>query len=871
MSNKHTDATAVDLTNCDREQIHIPGAILPHGVLLALDADSFNILQVAGDAAGLFGGDIDKILGHPLDDLLRPDQIARLRALSGRNELSKPRHLLDPAMRAMPGRPVDASIYHVADTLVLEFEDADPTDPHALDPLACVQDMLDGLDRPPNLQAFCQVAAERVRAVAGYDRVMVYRFQPDDSGWVFAEARAQKCAPFLDLHYPASDIPKQARALYLKSWLRLITQVDYEPALLVPPLDPRTGMPLDMSHATLRDVSPIHREYLRNMGVGASMSISIIVEGKLWGLIACHHYAPKKLPRHLRAICELFGAMFSLQLEARDRAEHFEARLASRKLLQAIMRDLASGDDYGDSLMAQATELRNYIDAVGLALQTSGKGGVSIRVNNGIKSSGETPNDAQIAALTDWLTTHMDDGNGVFATDRLGELWPPAAAFADVGSGLIALSISVEPRDFMLWFRPEAIKTVSWAGDPAKPVVAGPNGDRLTPRKSFEAWSEEVRGRSTPWRASDIEAALDLRVSLLDIVLRRIDAAARARFQAYEQEQLLMGELDHRVKNTLANIQALVAHTSRSAESLTDFTTGLERRIRSMSKAHSLLTESRWAGASVADLIGQELEQYRDGGAISIIGPNAVLTSKAALALSLAIHELATNAAKYGSLSIAGGQIKVIWQTNDDAGLTLTWHETGGPPVIPPLRRGFGSTLIERALAIETGGQTSLRFDRAGVVCEVRLPAGAVISVETNNPPNQLDDAPIVAPPPKTLPEIPRRILVVEDSAIVLMSLEMLIDDLGWKIVGPATRLPTALELAQSETFDAALLDVNLNGEMSWEVAEILSRRGIPFAFTTGYGGTMIPKQFSDVVAIGKPFMDKDIERQLRQMVSDKP
>jgi two-component system, chemotaxis family, sensor kinase Cph1 len=870
VNNNNSDVTAVDLTNCDREQIHTPGAILPHGVLLALDADSLKILQVAGDTADLFGLEIDAILGRSLEDLLRPDQIARLRVLSGGHELKKPRHLLDPAMRVRPERPVDASIYHVENTLVMEFEDADPTDPHALDPLACVQEMLDGLDQSPTLQAFCQTAAERVRAVAGYDRVMVYRFQPDDSGWVFAESLAEKHEPFLDLHYPASDIPKQARALYLKSWLRLITQLDYQPARLVPPLDPRSGTPLDMSHATLRDVSPIHREYLRNMGVGASMSISIIVEGKLWGLIACHHYSPRKLPRHLRAICELFGAMFSLQLEARERADHFEARLASRKQLQAIMRSMASGDDYGASLIAQATELRNYIDAVGVALLTNGKGGVSIRVNDGIKSSGETPNTEQIAPLTDWLTTHMDDTAGVFATDRLAELWPPAAEFANVGSGLVALSISVEPRDFLLWFRPEVVKTVSWAGDPAKPVTTGPNGDRLTPRKSFDAWSEEVRGRSSPWRASDIEAAVDLRVSLLDIVLRRIDAAARARFQAYEQEQLLMGELDHRVKNTLANIQALVAQASRSAESLTDFTTGLEHRIQSMSKAHSLLTESRWTGASVADLVGQELDQYRGGGKIEIVGPNATLTSKAALALSLAVHELATNAAKYGSLSIAGGQVTVIWQTNEQNGLTLTWREAGGPTVSPPQRRGFGSTLIERALAIETGGQTSLRFDRTGVVCEVRLPADAVVSVETVSPFHLMDEKPALLPARPTSPGIRRRILVVEDSAIVLMSLEMLINDLGWEIVGPATRLPKALELAKSEPLDAALLDVNLDGEMSWPVADILKTRGIPFSFTTGYGAAMIPQQFSDVVAIGKPFMDDDIERQLRHMVSER-
>lgn len=195
--------------------------------------------------------------------------------------------------------------------------------------------MVEGFSAAPSLFSLCQMATASVRRVAQYDRVMVYRFMPDGSGWVAAESRPPEMEPFLDLHYPAADIPQQARALYLRSWLRLITQVEYDPAPLTPELNPRTGAPLDMSHAILRDVSPMHREYLRNMGINASMSISIIVAGKLWGLIACHNDSPRRLPRHLRAVCELFGLMFSLQLEAREKAEQFESRLARHFTLHA--------------------------------------------------------------------------------------------------------------------------------------------------------------------------------------------------------------------------------------------------------------------------------------------------------------------------------------------------------------------------------------------------------------------------------------------------------------------------------------------------------------------------------------------------------
>lgn len=859
---------AVDLNNCDREPIHIPGAILPHGAMLVIDPATMVIEQVAGDTGRLFGKDAAALLGRNLSNLLAPQQIERLHDLMQGSSLSRSRHLLDPLMRVLPDMPIDASVHLSGGNLLIEVEDADLADRHAVDPLACVQDMFDGLADAPDLQAFCQRAADRVRSVAGYDRVMVYRFTADEAGWVYAEALRADMTPYLDLHYPASDIPKQARALYLTSWLRLITEVDYTPAPLVPQINPRTRLPVDMSHATLRDVSPIHREYLRNMGVDASMSISIICEGKLWGLIACHHQTPRRLPRHLRAVCELFGSMFSLQLEVRLRAEQLEARQLSRKALSQIMQLLARADDYAAGLVAQQHLLLDYIAAGGLALrvaQTSG--GVAIRVNSGITSVGKTPDDEQIGALTDWLTTHMAEFEGVFATDRLGEVFPPAKEYADVGAGLLAVSVSREPRDFVLWFRPEVIQSVRWGGDPEKPVEVGPNGIRLTPRKSFEAWSETVRGRSSPWLPSEGDAAFDLRVSLLEVVLRRIDEAARERLRAWQQEQLLMAELDHRVKNTLANIQALVSQTSRSASSLTDFTEGLNLRIRSMSRAHSLLTKSRWEGVSIEALIREELHSYEAENPNFVVnGPAVLLAPKTALSLSLAIHELATNAAKYGALSVSSGRIDVTWQYGIGEELNLLWRESGGPVVGAPSRRGFGSTLIERALSIETGGKSVLTFDPAGVSCLITLPASAV-ERRKDGPDLPHAGASKDANAVQTVSR-KKRILVVEDSALVVMDIESAIADMGWEVVGPAYRLADAMQLSEDASFDAALFDVNLNGEMSWPAAAIVQDRDIPFIFTTGYdNATVLPGRFAGHPIVSKPFRGAEIESALRALL----
>jgi light-regulated signal transduction histidine kinase (bacteriophytochrome) len=450
---------SVDVTNCDREPIHIPGAILPHGAMLVLDADTLEVLQAAGDTSRLLGVPLEELLGQSVIALFRPDQIENLRGLAAALDLVKPRHLLDPQMRVIINQPLDASLHRNAGLLVLEFEAADPSDRFAADPLAGVQEMVRGFDESPSLKALCQMAAERVRNVARYDRVLVYRFMHDGSGWVIAESREPHLEPFLDLHYPAADIPQQARALYVKNWLRLITQVDYDAAPLIPAANPRTGEPLDMSQAILRNVSPIHREYLRNMGIDASMSISIIRGGKLWGLIACHHYSQRILPQHLRAICELFGSMFSLQLEAREKGEQFDERLASRMVLQNLMLNLASADDYAVGLTKESPNLLDYIHCGPPSADDTRQGGVAVSVKGQLTFLGTTPSQSQILSLVEWLDTHVPKNDGIFSTDRLREVWPPSAAFADVASGVLVISVSQELSDFIIWFRPELVGT----------------------------------------------------------------------------------------------------------------------------------------------------------------------------------------------------------------------------------------------------------------------------------------------------------------------------------------------------------------------------------------------------------------------------
>ncbi len=720
-------ATTADIATCDDEPIHIPGAILPNGAMLVMDPVTLEVLQCAGDTMGLLGLSRTALLGRTADLIFRPERAFLLRELAAKLPLNTPRHLLDPTLRVETDSPLDASLHRSGDVLVLELEQADLTDRFSGAPLSAVRAMVKGFDDATSLRALCEMAARRVREVAVYDRVLVYRFLDDDSGWVIAESRQPHLESFLNLHYPAADIPRQARALYLKNWLRLITEVDYKSAPLTPPVNPRTGAPLDMSHAVLRDVSPIHREYLRNMGIDASMSISIICGGRLWGLIACHHHSPRRLPRHLRAVCELFGSMFSLQLEAREKGEEFDARLASWMVMQNLLLNLASADNYADALTGQSSHLLDYIHGSDAGLSGPEPGGVAVCIEGRLTIAGATPEVAQVAALIAWLNSHMATSPGVFSTDRLAELWPPAAAFRELASGILVIAASHAASDYVIWFRPEIIASVQWAGRPAKLVVSGPQGRRLSPRKSFEIWQETVVGRSVPWTKAETDAALDLRLALLDVALRRIEEATRARRQAARHDGQLMAELDDRVKNTLADIHALDDQASENAASLAGFVEGLEGRIRSMAKAHSLLCESRWEGVFLDQLLREELGPYegRESG-VTLGGPSVFLTPRCALSLSLAIHELATNAVKYGAFAKPGGGVAVSWTLGTSRDLDLQWRETNGPPVVKPTRTGFGSALIQRALAIETGGRALIQYPQAGLCCDIWLPAASI-------------------------------------------------------------------------------------------------------------------------------------------------
>jgi diguanylate cyclase (GGDEF)-like protein len=503
----------VDLTTCDREPIHLPGAIQPHGVLLALWEPGLVIAQVAANAADHLGVPARELVGRPLESAFGPDAVARLRAALGRPRASGSDPLV---LRLRSGVAYEATWHRIDGLLVVELE---PAEPGAMTTVSTlfedVRHATDALQRSEDVQGLCDVAAAEVRHLTGYDRVMVYRFHADAHGEVVAEARDPELEPFLGLHYPASDIPVQARRLYLLNQLRVIADVDYEPvALLAGP----GGGPerLDLSFSGLRSVSPFHLAYLRNMGVQATLTISLMRGTRLWGMLSCHHRTPKRVDAQTRAACRLLGQLFSLQAVAREDQECHRHRARLADVESHLVAQLSRAERLDEALS----------DAGTAALHLTAADGLVARIDGRTTTTGQVPS----AEIVDALLGHLraDEHAARFVCDDLPRRLRGVSGAEVHAAGVLALPLSAGFGDFLLWFRGEYVHTVTWGGDPNKPVTGDPTATagepgsaRLGPRESFDAWSEEVRGRSRPWEPAEVTAATGLAGAVPELLLAR--------------------------------------------------------------------------------------------------------------------------------------------------------------------------------------------------------------------------------------------------------------------------------------------------------------------------------------------------------------
>ena len=830
----------VDLTNCDREPIHLLGAIQPLGFLLALTSD-WMVSRASANTADYLGIPPEQLLGRPLGAFLAKDALHdlrnRLAMLRGPNAVER----IFDCVLIEGGETFDLAIHMSAGQIILEGQPA--TEAHG-DTTGTVRAMITRLDQARDMAAFFNEGARQVRALAGYDRVMVYRFAPDGTGEVVAESVRPGIGTFKGLRYPASDIPAQARELYRRNLLRVIADVNADAVPVIPQRD-ETGRPLDLSLALLRSVSPIHIEYLKNMGVRASMSISIIVEDRLWGLFACHHYAPLAPSFERRSVSELFAQMFAMRLESLERKATVEYERRARDVSDQLLGAVASDD----ALLRDPHWLGDILtDAIPAD-------GVGVWINGQHSFSGQTPPVADFGRIVRALNGTA--AGKVYATDRIATLLPGAEEFAGSAAGLLAIPISRSPRDYVVLFRSELIRSVRWAGDPHKPISLGPNGARLTPRESFAEWKELVEGHSQPFTISELRVAETLRATLIEVVLRLADEASAERQQANKRQELLIAELNHRVRNILGLIRGLIRQSQPSAGSVEDFVQLVDGRVHALARAHNQITDDHWGPAPIQALIDAEAAAFiSDRSRILSDGGPVLLNPQAYATMALVIHELVTNSAKYGSLS-AGGIVRVGWRRDENGDLLFDWRESGGPPVKPPQRKGFGTTIIDRSVPYDLGGTAQIEYRSAGVEATFRIPARHVIELEEGARPAIRFPRPAIGHP-TSIPDqvmVGQSVLLVEDSLIIALDAEDILTRLGAAGVTTNATVEGALEAIETVRPTIAMLDINLGDRTSFAVADELLRRGVPFLFATGYGEqAKLPQPHADRPVLQKPY-----------------
>jgi len=605
------------ITHCDSEPIQTPGCIQSHGALLVLRPNDLIIRQASENTGGWLGQAPDDLIGVSVASVLGQSEAGRLRELLDSHPLER-NPMLALAL-PLPGNeigPLDVFIHTLDGMVILEFERAGQSEVDEPDYYSLLKQTVARLQVAQSTLDFCQTAANEFRALTKLDRVMIYRFHPDYHGEVYAESRRTDLPSWLGLHYPAEDIPKPAREIFGKIWIRPLPDAKAPPVELVPLVNPDSGKPPDLTYCALRGASIMYTEYLHNMGVAATLTMPIRREGRLWGLIACHHYTPRLFPYQTRTACEFLAQVVSLLISSMEEREQLTYRLRIQSIHAQLIAK-ASGQANLTALIEGGPSLLDGIEAGGAAFYHGGRW----------FRTGRTPDDNQLSALADWLMARPEFQSQLaplYATDSLARDYPGGAAFASIASGVLAISISQTPRHLLLWFRPETIQTIDWAGNPHDAsLTMGPNEQRLTPRASFALFRESVKLRSLPWKEVEVDAALDLRLQIMQVVVSQTERFAVLNselFRSNQELQTFAHVASHDLKEPLRGIFKYAHQLQETSEHLDEENRrrldGLMRLTRRMDTLlDSLLHFSRvgqthliYEAADIGEVVEEALE-----------------------------------------------------------------------------------------------------------------------------------------------------------------------------------------------------------------------------------------------------------------------
>lgn len=705
-------AEPVDPNLCEREPIHIPGSIQPNAVMLAADAQSFAILAFSANVRDALPESDVPLDGRPLDAVLPADFVAALRAGVAADTFSNGR-LLRRLIR-VPGLD-DARFHAIAHThqgrVIVELELAPhhPEDFDAASPLD-TELAVARLRAADTLDEAARTAAVEIRALTGFESVLVYRFDAEWNGEAIAEDMTPDWhRPLIGLRFPSSDIPAQARALYHKAKSRFVTDRDCVPVPLVAGRAAGNG-PVDLTFAQHRTLSPIHLEYQRNLGVDGSMSVSILVDGRLWGLMIGHHRRPHYVAPETRAAATVLTDAFAMRVQEIEARRLWAEQQAHLDIEGRLVRRLTRSDDFVQALTTGETTL----------LDLFGAGGAGIVSEETVALIGSCPSEDAVLALADWLRGMLPPERSSFETNQLCSAHAPAERYQGVASGLLAVFVDASRKNLLLWFKPEVPATVTWGGDPRKPVLPGSGRVAVLPRRSFERWVEERGGFSTDWADWQASLAEQFAQAVEGVVLRqrrKIDEltgllAEQERLLA--QKDLLTKEIDHRVKNSLQIVSAFLQMQRRqiSDPAARQAFAETTARVMSVARVHDSLyqtdsPEEVDLGQTIEnlcnDLAGLAGEEHR----LDLTAEAGLMVPyRKAVALSLIASELVTNAFKYASKPDGGAHVAVTVAgegSGEDRSIRLRVCDDG--PGLPddweqgkPKGTGLGMKLIRAML-----------------------------------------------------------------------------------------------------------------------------------------------------------------------------
>lgn len=703
-----TDQLAqIDLTDCDREPIHVPGSIQPHGAILVIDERSGLVVRHAGACAALIsqadptGKTLTALFGDAAEAIAGAGRAETQRALFGvRTAIAT----------------VDLNCFASGRYLIVEAEPAADIAASAL-LLPQVEKAADAFEKAGTLTQLCKAAAHAFRRLCGYDRVMVYHFLEGGEGVVLAEEIGDGQQSFLNHHFPATDIPRQARQLYLRNLVRVIPDIGYVPDPLTPVL--AGGEDLDLSDSVLRSVSPIHIQYMKNMGVGASASVSIVRDGALWGLIACHHSRPRHIDASVRVACRALAGALSRQIKAREDTDTYRERVRLRTFEDDIVALLSREGSLDDAVSNHLGEIMRMLDG----------DGVAVLRNDDLIIGGNCPGRETIERLARWI---IAKDQAVYSTARLTSHTPLSEADAPLAAGLLSITLSRSEPWLVMWFRTEKVEVVKWAGNPHKDM-SGPAG-QLTPRASFDAWTETVRGRARQWSLPEIEAAGRLRVAVTNVWQnRRIQELNRELLATLDQKEMLLGqkefllrEVNHRVQNSLQLVASFLSMQRKETEN--DEVSGAideaRRRIAAVSLVHRRLYRSdqlevidaaRYMDELLDDLVSSIGNDWSDQ-LMRDLEPVMIHTDKA-VALGLVLTELVINANKYAYAGKAGPLNVKLADNGGSLRLSVSDEGVGRPAT----RKGFGSRMID-ALVKQLEGRLDYLDNTPGTRAVLTIP-----------------------------------------------------------------------------------------------------------------------------------------------------